>query len=232
MARYKAAKHLFKHLLRCIRGTVHLALVFGLQPNHHHVLGYADADWVGCLDTNRSTYGYVFELYGGAISWKCKRQASPALSSIQAEVLAFTDATRHAEWLQQLLDDLGFGIPIGKPLPVHNDNMRAILLAQHPHSHHRTKQFDIRTSYIREKREAKTVSFNHIVAKENKPDNLTKAICPAEYFVEQRRGLGMGERDFDEQSSGSDADWCFSVEIFIHRMYYTSWGLSHPSATN
>ena len=72
--------------------------------------------------------------------------------------------------------------------------MGAILLAQHPHSHHRTKHFDIRTSYIREKREDKTVSFNHISSKDNKADILTKGINPAQYFLKQRQDLGMAER--------------------------------------
>ena len=49
---YKAAKH----LLRYIRG-IHLGLAYGLNPYDHEVLGYADADWGGCLDTNRFTSG-------------------------------------------------------------------------------------------------------------------------------------------------------------------------------
>ena len=30
--------------------------------------GFVDADWVGDLDRRRSTSGYVFNLFGGAIS--------------------------------------------------------------------------------------------------------------------------------------------------------------------
>jgi hypothetical protein len=33
------------------------------------IVGYSDSNYVGCLDTDKSTSGYVFKLAGGAISW-------------------------------------------------------------------------------------------------------------------------------------------------------------------
>jgi hypothetical protein len=38
------------------------------------IVGYSDSDFVGCLDTDRSTSGYVFKLAGGAISWSSSEQ--------------------------------------------------------------------------------------------------------------------------------------------------------------
>jgi hypothetical protein len=35
--------------------------------------GFVDADWDGDLDHRISTSGYVFNLFGGAISWMRKR---------------------------------------------------------------------------------------------------------------------------------------------------------------
>jgi hypothetical protein len=32
------------------------------------IIGYSDSDFAGCLDTDRSTSGYVFKLVGWAIS--------------------------------------------------------------------------------------------------------------------------------------------------------------------
>ena len=37
------------------------------------VHGFVDADWVGYLDHIRPTSGYVFNLFGGAISWMSKK---------------------------------------------------------------------------------------------------------------------------------------------------------------
>eukprot|EP00253_Pinus_taeda_P004852 PITA_04852 len=36
------------------------------------ICGFADAHWAGDLDQRRSTSGYVFNLFGGAISWMTK----------------------------------------------------------------------------------------------------------------------------------------------------------------
>jgi hypothetical protein len=35
--------------------------------------GFVDVDWVGDLDHRISTSGYVFNLFGGEISWMRKR---------------------------------------------------------------------------------------------------------------------------------------------------------------
>jgi hypothetical protein len=53
---YRAAKH----LLRYIWGTSNLCLTSDADAGKWIVLGYADADWGGDLDTRRSTTGYVF----------------------------------------------------------------------------------------------------------------------------------------------------------------------------
>ncbi len=36
--------------------------------------GFVDADWAGDLDHKISTSGYVFNLFGGAVSWISKKQ--------------------------------------------------------------------------------------------------------------------------------------------------------------
>jgi hypothetical protein len=54
---WKAAKHLFRY----IRGTTDLCLMFDGDCGKRILLGYADADWGGDIDTRRSTTGYVFK---------------------------------------------------------------------------------------------------------------------------------------------------------------------------
>jgi hypothetical protein len=69
--------------------------------------GFVDADWVGDLDRRRSRSGYVFNLFGGAISWMSKRQAVVALSTTEAEYMATTHASKEAVWLQILCSGIG-----------------------------------------------------------------------------------------------------------------------------
>jgi hypothetical protein len=87
---WKAAKH----LLRYIRGTSDLALTFNADSGGRILLGYADADWGGDLDTRRSTTGHIFKVYGGVVAWKSRRQPTVALTTTEAEYMASADEAR------------------------------------------------------------------------------------------------------------------------------------------
>jgi hypothetical protein len=65
-----------KRVFRYLRGTSSYGLCYQGRPGLDRVLdihGFVDADWVGDMDHRRSTSGYVFNLFGGAISWMRKR---------------------------------------------------------------------------------------------------------------------------------------------------------------
>jgi hypothetical protein len=69
--------------------------------------GFVDVEWARDLDRRRSTSGYVFNLFGGEISWMRKRQAVVALSTTEAEYMAATHASKEALWLQILCSGIG-----------------------------------------------------------------------------------------------------------------------------
>ena len=54
---------------------------------------YSDADFVGDRDDRKSTFGYVFTLVGGAISWRSSKQSIVASSMMYAEFIACYEAT-------------------------------------------------------------------------------------------------------------------------------------------
>jgi hypothetical protein len=55
-----------------------------------------------------STSGYVFNLFGGEISWMSKRQSIVALSTTKFEYMAATHAIKEEIWLQRLCSSIGF----------------------------------------------------------------------------------------------------------------------------
>jgi hypothetical protein len=71
------------------------------------VHGFVDADWDGDLDHIIYTSGYVFNLFGGAISWMRKRQDIVALSTTEVEYMETTHASKEAIWLQRLCSGIG-----------------------------------------------------------------------------------------------------------------------------
>ena len=66
-----------------------------------------DTQIIRDLDQRRSTSGYVFNLFGGAVSWMSKKQPVVALSTIEAEYMAVTHASKEAVWLEILCSSMG-----------------------------------------------------------------------------------------------------------------------------
>ncbi|GJS45495.1 retrotransposon protein, putative, ty1-copia subclass [Tanacetum coccineum] len=59
---------------------------------------YVDADHVGCQDTRRSTSGSM-QLFGDRlVTWSYKKQKSTAISSIEAEYIAFSGCCAQIIW--------------------------------------------------------------------------------------------------------------------------------------
>ena len=96
-----------KRVLRYIQGTINYGLMFQANGNEDTLVGYSDADWVGDINTRRSTSGHVFQVYGSTVSWCSKRQLSVSKSSTEAEYIALSLATQEAVWLRRLLDNIG-----------------------------------------------------------------------------------------------------------------------------
>jgi len=180
-----------RHLLRYLRGTSDLCLTYDSIAGERLVLGYADSDWGGCLDTRRSTTGYLFRTFGGPVAWRSRRQATTALSTAEAEYMASADATRQAVWLRQLLNDLGHDA--SKPLTILNDNNAAIQLSRNPVHHDRSKHIDMRHHYLREKVADSTIELEHVASENNLADLLTKPLGN-DQFVELRKRLGITQR--------------------------------------
>ena len=67
-----------------------------------------DDNGIGDLDHRISTSGYVFNLFGGAISWMSKKQVVVALPTTEDEDIASTHASKEVVWLQRLCLEFWF----------------------------------------------------------------------------------------------------------------------------
>ena len=185
MAHWLAAKR----VLRYLQGTQHYELAYGWAAGKGHQLyGYSDSDWGNDANDRRSFTGYVFLLHDGAVSWQSCKQPTVALSSVEAEYMAATQAAREAVWWRTFLTELGH--PPSTAITVHSDNQGAIALAKNPEHHKRTKHIDIQHHYVRELVSAGTVVMPHIGTEEMVADALTKALA-AERHTKLTRRMGV-----------------------------------------
>ena len=99
-----------------------------------------NADFVGCLDTQQSTSGFVLSLCSGEISWSSRHHATVSMSTCKAEYIVSCHATKEALWLQKLIKLLGHPQDTTQ---IWNDNARSITLTKDPSFHACTKYIDI-----------------------------------------------------------------------------------------
>ena len=111
------------------------------------VQGFFNAGWVRDLDYRRSTSGYIFNLFGGVISWM-SRQGAVALSTIEAEFMETTHGSKGAIWLQRLCSGIGF---VQKAVRIGCDSSSAIFLAKNLAYHSKTKHIDLQYQFFRGK---------------------------------------------------------------------------------
>jgi hypothetical protein len=81
------------------RNSPELTAEFHVPRPRDETVAYSDADWAGCPHTSKSTSGYVFKTAGGPISWSSKLQPRVALSSVEAEYLGLSHASRETVYL-------------------------------------------------------------------------------------------------------------------------------------
>ena len=55
--------------------------------DHLDIMGYSDSNFVGCLDSRRTTLGYVSLLTKEAMSWKNVKQSLITTSTMEADFI-------------------------------------------------------------------------------------------------------------------------------------------------
>ncbi|KAK2075431.1 hypothetical protein P8C59_009560 [Phyllachora maydis] len=111
----------------------------------------------------KTSYGYLYKLAGGPISWKTKRATTIALSTLEAETDGLTEAIREVQWIIGLFSELHR--PIDYPITLYGDNQGSITVANNPALHARTKHTLLKFQYVREQVKAKIVTIIYLNTK-------------------------------------------------------------------
>ena len=105
-----AVKRIFKYL----KGTADLGLWYPGESNFK-LIGYSDADFVGCKIDRKSISGSCQFLGGRLVSWFSKKQKSISTSTAEAENISAGSCCAQILWMKNQLLDYGltyFKIPI------------------------------------------------------------------------------------------------------------------------
>ncbi|KAJ9541685.1 hypothetical protein OSB04_028191 [Centaurea solstitialis] len=179
-----------KNILKYLRRTKEMFLVFGGTEDEISVTGYSDASFQTDRDDFRSQSGYVFTLNGGAISWKSSKQDTIADSTTEAEYIAASDAAKEAVWLKNFLSDLRVVASISRPIDIFCDNSGAVAQAKEPREHHKSRHVLRKYHLIREIIGRGDVRICKIPTEDNVADPLTKPLARVKHEA-HANSIGM-----------------------------------------
>src|SRR3984957_7798873 len=170
-----------KHVLRYLKGTESLGLVFGINNSTNNsdslttfnLVAYSDANWTGDLENRKSTTGTIIKFNGDVISWLSKKQSTIALSSAEAEYMALSATVCELLWYQMWIQEV-FNIKLIGSICC--DNQAAIHLSSNDGMHGRSKHIDIRHHFIRDHVRSKTIVVKYVNTKKQQADLLTKML--------------------------------------------------------
>jgi len=123
-----------KRILQYLSGTRDYCITYiSLPEKTDFFCGYADTAYAN-TDLNQSVTGYVFIAGDGTITWSSKKQISTTLSSVQAEYVALSEASRKVCWLRNLYTKLGW-LKEDMLTVIKGDNDGSIVMAKNPKFH-------------------------------------------------------------------------------------------------
>jgi hypothetical protein len=159
-------------VLRYLKKTDKMELCYGHYAAG--LIGYSDSDHASDLSTRRSCTGYVFTLFGGAISWASKLQPTVAVSTAEAEYMAASAAVKEALWIRRLISVFE---PVSGPVLIKTDNQAALALTKNPIISPQSKHIDIQLHFARDRVLRGEVVFEYCPTADMAADFLTKPVC-------------------------------------------------------
>ena len=181
-------------LVRYLKGTNSLGIFY---PRRQHnaplkveIISYVDSAFADCLETRKSTGGYLVLLNGSPLTWRSGKQSIVTHSTTEAEYVQASDGTKEIVWVRNLLTDMG--VKIEGPTVLYEDNNGCIAMTENPLHHKRTKHIDISYHYTRDMVENEIVVLKKVSSEEQLADILTKPLGKVA-FQRLVKGLNMRE---------------------------------------
>jgi len=190
-----------KILLQYLKATADFRLHFngngnGNSNGNYGVVRFTDSDWARDSTDRKSQGEHVFRTChdGGTISWQSQKQDLIALSTLEPEYIACSEASREARWLLQLQRDIHgsqnqASLP-SSPLLIYCDNQGALTHITTGVIKARTKHIDVCYHNSRDLHARKIVDYSYVHTNDNVADIITKPLTKAKH-MKFTKGMGL-----------------------------------------
>ncbi|GJT59110.1 retrotransposon protein, putative, ty1-copia subclass [Tanacetum coccineum] len=192
---YASAVGSIMHAIKCTRLDVafvhNMTSQFQQNPGELHwtvvknilkVACYTDDGYLTNVDDTKSQTGYVFILNGGAVDWKSTKQSILATSSIEAEYIAASDASKEAVWIRKFISGLGV-VPTNEvPMKMYYDNTGDITIGNETVITKGARHYRTKVHYLNEVIEMGDIVREKVHTYDNVTDHFTKALPFNKHF--------------------------------------------------
>jgi hypothetical protein len=151
---------------------------------------YSDSGYNMCPDTSKSVSGGHETIGGTTLGWFSRKAATVALSTSEAEYIAYEIAAQGMVFLHELLGEI-IGT-VEKPGVIFEDNMGCIFMIKNPTTSVRTKHIRARAHFVRDLREQQEVEPVFCPSDRMLADGMTKN-QPEKLFVMHRDEIHSGD---------------------------------------
>ncbi|SOV06544.1 uncharacterized protein UDID_17512 [Ustilago sp. UG-2017a] len=163
-------------------------LQYGSNKQQDFLMAHSNANWASDATAQRkSSSGSAVFVCGNLVAWKSALQCCTALSAVEAEFVATTEATREVLFFKHLFKAIG--IDVGIPT-IFSDNTGTIQVSKDPAQHWKLKHIDTKYHFIRDNVQDGKVRIKYINTADNLADLFTKLVGKAT-LLRTRQGLGL-----------------------------------------
>jgi hypothetical protein len=191
-----------QHVIEYLYGTKDYALRFSassLNLTGSVFDGASDAAFADDI-SRRSSQGYLFTLFGGAIDWKATVQRSVTKSTTEAELLSISQAAGYLQWWNRFFTAIEFDTEEKPTLQCDNLQTVRILTKETMKLDTKLKHVDVHQLWLRQEVEAGHIYIKWVPTGQMPADGLTKILPPQKHetFVAQ---LGLVRLTADQLKS-------------------------------
>jgi hypothetical protein len=166
-----------KHLLRYLKAMLDTKLpLIRSVPGKEYLVGFADADHAGDTVASKSTSGFLIYAHNILVLWKSKKQRLVAQSTMEAELVATTEAWKNLQWIGDMLSELGHITTPREASLIYNDNESAVQVLSTGNFSTDSRHMRLRFHHLVDCIAKQQLSIRHISTNDMWADGLTKPL--------------------------------------------------------
>nr|GEW03194.1 retrovirus-related Pol polyprotein from transposon TNT 1-94 [Tanacetum cinerariifolium] len=132
----------------------------------------------------------LLRLWDPLLDWKSFKQRTTAMSVIEAEYIATSEAAMEAVWIRTFISRLGIVPTINEPIRMFCDNSAKIHFANEPGVQRGARHYHRRNHYVRESIALSEIRFLKVYTNDNLADPFMKALFKGN-LTQHARSMGL-----------------------------------------